>query len=142
MRDAASVHGVASVTFLESWTGSLSDAQGQRKVTREVRRLRPDVIVAPDPSASGRGTGYVNHSDRKAAGMLALSAVMPDAPTRVMFQEARGGGPRAVRGPHALPLPVEDPDTFVDAHRRDPRRWRGRLRAHVSQLSPEVDESG
>ena len=50
-RAAADVLGVKSVTFLGEVDGMLEvTLDTRRKVTREVRRLRPEVIVAPDPS--------------------------------------------------------------------------------------------
>ena len=93
MRAAADILGVSSVTFLGEVDGFLAvTPDTRRKVTREVRRLRPDVLVAPDPSRLWSGNGYINHADHKAAGELALCAVMPDAPTRVMFQELEDEG--------------------------------------------------
>jgi LmbE family N-acetylglucosaminyl deacetylase len=72
-RAAAEVLGVKSLTFLGEVDGMLEvTLDTRRKVTREVRRLRPEVIVAPDPSRLWSGTRYINHSDHKAAGMLAL----------------------------------------------------------------------
>ena len=92
-RAAAEVLGVASVTFLGETDGLLEVTPETRKlVTREVRRLRPEVLVAPDPSRLWSGQGYINHWDHKQAGLLALTAVMPDAPTRVMFQELEDEG--------------------------------------------------
>src|SRR5918999_3462930 len=47
MRAAAEILGVTSVTFLGEVDGFLEvNADTRRKVTREVRRLRPEVIVA------------------------------------------------------------------------------------------------
>ena len=82
-------------------------------MTREVRRLRPDVLVAPDPSRLWSGSSYVNHADHKAAGELALCAVMPDSPTRVMFQELEDEGLEPFEVPN-LYLSAEEADTFVD----------------------------
>lgn len=113
-RAAAGVLGVASVTFLGEVDGHLEvTLDTRRKVCREVRRLRPDVIVAPDPQRLWSGTGYINHSDHKAAGALALSAVMPDAPTRLMFPELLDEGLEPFEIP-ALWLVTLEPDTFVD----------------------------
>ena len=92
-RAAAEVLGVKSVTFLGEIDGLLEVTPATRKkVTREVRRVRPEVLVAPDPSRLWSGQGYINHWDHKQAGLLALTAVMPDAPTRVMFQELEDEG--------------------------------------------------
>ena len=103
-RDAADVLGVKSVTILGELDGMLEvTLDTRRKVCREVRRLRPDVLVAPDPSRLWSSSGYINHSDHKAAGSLALSAVMPDAPSRPMFPELPN-----------LWLSSEDVDTYVN----------------------------
>jgi LmbE family N-acetylglucosaminyl deacetylase len=113
-RAAAEVLGVKTVTFLGEVDGMLEvSLDTRRKVTREVRRLRPDVIVAPDPSRLWFGNVYINHSDHKVAGMLALSAVMPDAPTRLMFPELLDEGIEPFEVPN-LWLSSNEPDTFVD----------------------------
>jgi LmbE family N-acetylglucosaminyl deacetylase len=139
MRAAADVLGVSSVTFLGEVDGLLAvTPETRRKVTREVRRLRPDVLVAPDPSRLWSGSGYINHADHKAAGELALCAVMPDAPTRVMFQELEEEGIEPYEIPN-LYLSAEDADTFVDITDTLAVKLKA-LGEHASQLGPEVEE--
>jgi LmbE family N-acetylglucosaminyl deacetylase len=113
-RAAADTLGVKSVTFLGELDGFLTvTPETRKKVTREIRRLRPDVIVAPDPERLWSDGTYVNHWDHKQAGLLALTATMPDAPTRVMFQELEEEDlePFEVQN---LWLVSDDADTFVD----------------------------
>jgi LmbE family N-acetylglucosaminyl deacetylase len=113
-RAAADVLGVTSVTFLGEADGLLEVTPVTRKkVTREIRRLRPEVLIAPDPARLWSGQGYINHWDHKQAGLLALTAVMPDAPTRVMFQELEDEGIEPFEIPN-LWLSTNEPDTFVD----------------------------
>ncbi|MGZ8615053.1 MAG: PIG-L deacetylase family protein [Actinomycetota bacterium] len=113
-RAAADVLGVKSVTFLGEVDGLLEVTPATRKkVTREVRRLRPEVLLAPDPARLWSGQGYINHWDHKQAGLLALTVVMPDAPTRVMFQELEDEGLEPYEIPN-LWLSSNEPDTFVD----------------------------
>jgi LmbE family N-acetylglucosaminyl deacetylase len=113
-RAAASVLGVRSVTFLGEIDGMIEVTfELRRKVAREVRRLRPDVIVAPDPSRLWFGNGYINHWDHKVAGTLALCAVMPDSPTRAQFPELLDEGFEPFEVPN-LWLGANEPDTFVD----------------------------
>ncbi|HEX5936538.1 MAG TPA: PIG-L deacetylase family protein [Actinomycetota bacterium] len=139
MRAAADILGVASITFLGELDGFLEVSPAtRRKVTREVRRRRPDVIVAPDPSRLWSGSDYVNHPDHKVAGLLALSAVMPDAPTRVMFQELEDEGLEPFEVPN-LYLAAEEPDTFVDITDTLELKLKA-LAAHASQLGPDVEE--
>jgi LmbE family N-acetylglucosaminyl deacetylase len=137
-RAAAAVLGVASVTFLGEIDGMLEVNLGtRRKVTREVRRLRPEVIVAPDPSRLWSGTEYINHSDHKAAGMLALSAVMPDAPTRVMFQELEAEGIQPFEVPN-LYLSSNEADTYVDITDTIELKIEA-LKQHVSQKGSDAE---
>ena len=123
-RAAAEVLGVTSVTFLGEVDGTLEvNLDTRRKVCREVRRLRPEVIVAPDPSRLWYGHGYMNHWDHKQAGLLALTAVMPDAPTRPMFPELLDEGLEPFEVPN-LWLATADADTFIDISARSTRRSR------------------
>jgi LmbE family N-acetylglucosaminyl deacetylase len=113
-RAAAEVLGVRSVTFLGEVDGMIEVTFDlRRKVAREVRRLRPEVIVAPDPSRLWFGNGYINHWDHKVAGTLALCAVMPDAPTRAQFPELLDEGFEPYEVPN-LWLGANEPDVYVD----------------------------
>jgi LmbE family N-acetylglucosaminyl deacetylase len=135
-RAAADALGVKSVTFLGVLDGALEvNLDTRRKVCREVRRLRPEVLVAPDPSVLWRRR-YVNHSDHKAAGVLALAAVMPDAPTRLMFPELLDEGLEPYEVPN-LWLSAADPDTFVDITDTIDRKIEA-LAQHVSQDGNEA----
>ena len=113
-RAAADVLGVKSVTFLGETDGLLEVTPATRKkVTREVRRLRPEVMLAPDPARLWSGEGYINHWDHKQAGLLALTAVMPDAPTRVLFSELETEGIEPYEIPN-LWLSSDEADTYID----------------------------
>ena len=71
-RAAADVLGVKSVTFLGEIDGLLEVTSATRKkVTREVRRLRPTCSSRPTLAALVRA-GHINHWDHKQAGLLAL----------------------------------------------------------------------
>jgi len=111
---AAKVLGVKTVTFLDFPDGMLEvNLETRKAVTREVRRLRPEVVVAPDPSRLWYGRQYINHADHRAAGELALCAVMPDAPSRPQFPELLDEGLEPYEIPH-LWLATEEPDTYLD----------------------------
>ncbi len=135
---AADVLGVADVTFLEELDGMLEvNLDTRRKVCRQVRRLRPDVLVAPDPSRLWSGSAYINHTDHKAAGELALTAVMPDAPTRLMFPEQLEEGLEPFEVPN-LWLVAEAPDTYVDISETFDLKLKA-LAAHVSQGTDQAE---
>jgi LmbE family N-acetylglucosaminyl deacetylase len=111
---AADVLGVKGVTFLGFTDGALEvSLETRRAVTRVVRSVRPEVILAADPTNLWVGNRYINHSDHVAAGRLALTAVMPDAPSRPQFPELLDEGFEPFEIPN-LWLSTEDPDTYVD----------------------------
>jgi LmbE family N-acetylglucosaminyl deacetylase len=113
-RAAAEVLGVKTVTFLGQVDGMLEvTLETRRAVCAQVRRLRPHVLLAPDPSRLWSKDGYINHWDHKQAGVLALTAVMPDAPSRPMFPELLEEGLQPFEVPN-LWLGSADPDTYVD----------------------------
>ena len=105
----------------------------RKKVTREVRRLRPDVLVAPDPARLWSGQGYINHWDHKQAGLFALTAIMPDAPTRVMFQDLEVEGIEPFEIPN-LWLSSNEPDTYVDITKT--------IDVKIQALAQHVSEEG
>jgi LmbE family N-acetylglucosaminyl deacetylase len=134
MEAAAEVLGVSSLTFLGFTDGELAcDLDLRRAVTREVRRQRADVLVAPDPSRMwNKGRDYVNHPDHKAVGEVALCAVMPDAPTRVQFAELLDEGFEPFEVPN-LWLGSEEADTYVDITETIDVKLKA-LAAHASQV--------
>ena len=137
-RAAADVLGVKTVTFLGEIDGFLGvTPETRRKVTREVRRLRPDVIVAPDPSRLFFASSYVNHWDHKQAGTLAMCAIMPDAPSRPQFPELLDEGLEPFEVPN-LWLATEEPDTFVDITKTMDLKLEA-LHAHESQGVEDAD---
>jgi LmbE family N-acetylglucosaminyl deacetylase len=137
-RAAADVLGVKTVTFLGEVDGHLEvNADTRRSVCREVRRLRPDVMVAPDPSRLWSGDRYVNHWDHKQAGVLALTAVMPDAPSRPMFPELLDEGFEPFEVP-SLWLASESADTYVDISATIDTKLAA-LAEHVSQHTEDAE---
>jgi LmbE family N-acetylglucosaminyl deacetylase len=133
-RAAAEVLGVSSVTFLGYLDGMIDVTFDLRRdVARVVRRLRPEVILAPDPSRLWYGSGYINHWDHKVAGTLALCAVMPDAPTRAQFPELLDEGLEPFEVPN-LWLSADDPDTYVDISQT--------IDTKVEALAQHVSEDG
>ena len=54
-----------------------------------VRRLRPEVVLCPDPTAVFFGQEYFNHRDHRVTGWAALDAVAPAASLPHYFPECR-----------------------------------------------------
>ena len=138
-RAAAEILGVRSLSFLGYRDGELEvNLDTRRDVCRVVRRVRPEVIVAPDPSQLWFKRRYINHWDHKQAGLLALCAVMPDAPSRPQFPELLDEGFEPFEVPN-LWLSSEDADTFVDISKTFETKLEA-LGKHASQGVQDAEE--
>lgn len=77
---AAAVLGLASVEHLGYPDGEIdNDAPLRERLVEVVRRLRPDAVVAPDPTAIFFGDSYVNHRDHRQLGWAVLDSLVPAA---------------------------------------------------------------
>ena len=136
LRAACDVLGVKDCVFLGYPDGGLEVTLDVRKaITKEVRRLRPDVLVAPDPVRYWDDERrYVNHPDHRAVGMACLAVVNPDAPTRPQFPELLDEGFEPFEIP-GLWMPTFDAgaDTFVDITETIEVKIEA-LRCHKSQI--------
>jgi len=80
MEEAGRVLGLAGRDQLDIADGDLANTPETRGgIVAVVRRVRPDVVVCPDPTAVFFGDTYFNHSDHRTAGWATLDAVSPAA---------------------------------------------------------------
>lgn len=85
---AARVIGVKEVIFLREPDGMLMPTLDLRKkLVREIRRFRPEVVVCGDPTIVWSGDSYINHPDHRAAATAALDATFPAAGQPNLFEE-------------------------------------------------------
>lgn len=92
-RAAAAVVGVQEVIFLREPDGALVNTLDvRRKLVREIRRFRPEVVVCGDPTVWFVDSTYINHPDHRAAASAALEAVFPAAGQPHLFQELEAEG--------------------------------------------------
>jgi LmbE family N-acetylglucosaminyl deacetylase len=85
-RAAAAVIGYDEVVFLHQPDGALvNDLALRHMLVAEIRRFRPDAVLATDPETLFHGDGGVNHTDHRAAGMAAVDAVYPAARNPMAF---------------------------------------------------------
>ncbi len=108
---AAKVLGLAGQELLGYPDGELADTPGFRAaLVAVVRRLRPDTVLCPDPTAVVFGQEYFNHRDHRITGMAVLDAVAPAAALPLYFPET---GPAHQVGTVLLSGTL-DPDVWVD----------------------------
>jgi LmbE family N-acetylglucosaminyl deacetylase len=130
---AAATVGVSDVTFLGYPDGRLvSSIELRRDISRVIRRVRPDRVVAPSPDRNWERI-YASHPDHLAAGDATVSAVYPDSRNPFAHPEllAEGYEPHTV-GQLWL-MAASTRNRFVDVTDTFDKKIAA-LRCHVSQL--------
>jgi LmbE family N-acetylglucosaminyl deacetylase len=90
---AGAITGVTDVVFLREPDGLLQATLDLRKkLVREIRRFRPEVVITGDPTVVWAGDDYINHPDHRAAGLAALDAIFPAAGQPNLFEELADEG--------------------------------------------------
>lgn len=132
---AAAAHlGLAGHHTLGHPDGELEDDTHLRaELVTLVRRLRPEVVVCPDPLAVFFGQDYFNHRDHRVVGWAALHAVAPAAALPLYYPDA--GPAHQVRT--AYLSGTFEPDVWVDVTATLEAKVEALL-CHASQL----DEPG
>jgi LmbE family N-acetylglucosaminyl deacetylase len=113
--EAAAVLGVKEVVFLREPDGMLENTIGLRKrLVREIRRFRPEVVLTNDPTVVWARENYINHPDHRAAGTAAIDAVFPAAGQPHLFEELAEEGLRAHKVRKVYVTSFGQGDTFVN----------------------------
>jgi LmbE family N-acetylglucosaminyl deacetylase len=86
--EAARIAGASEVIFLREPDGLLQATLELRKrLVREIRRFKPEVVMTGDPTIVWAGSDYINHPDHRAAALAALDATFPAAGQPNLFEE-------------------------------------------------------
>jgi LmbE family N-acetylglucosaminyl deacetylase len=89
VQEAAKALGLSGTEQLGRPDGEIeNDLATREAIVASIRRLRPSVVLAPDPTATFFGSLYVNHRDHREAGWAVLDAVAPAAGMPHYFPEA------------------------------------------------------
>ncbi len=85
---AAETVGVKEVVFLREPDGMLQPTlELRKKLVREIRRFKPEIVICGDPTIVWAGDTYINHPDHRAAAAAALDATFPAAGQPNLFEE-------------------------------------------------------
>lgn len=134
-REAARVAGVAEIIFLREPDGMLqATLELRKKLVREIRRFKPEVILTGDPSVIIAGPDYLNHPDHRAASLAAVEAAFPAAGQPNLFEELEEEGLSAHK-PRKVYINVWDnqADVFINIEDSIDTKIEA-LRAHRSQM--------
>lgn len=109
--EAAAVIGLSGQECLGYPDGDLVDEPSFREaLVAAVRRIRPDTVLCPDPTAVFFGQEYFNHRDHRITGWAVLDAIAPAAALPLYFPKA---GP-AHQVATVLLSGALEPDVWVD----------------------------
>jgi LmbE family N-acetylglucosaminyl deacetylase len=85
---AAEVVGVKEVIFLREPDGAVENTMSLRKrLVREIRRYKPEVVICGDPTTLFVNGSYINHPDHRAVAWAAIDAIFPAAGQPHLFEE-------------------------------------------------------
>lgn len=114
---AAAAIGVHNVVYLREPDGMLEATLHLRKrLVREIRKFKPDVVITGDPQALWMGDGYINHPDHRAAALAAVDAVFPAAGMPTLFKELEEEGltPHKTYKVYVLAFGSDKAETFIN----------------------------
>lgn len=127
---ATAALGVAGHHLLGHPDGEVENtAELRGELVALVRRLRPQVVVCPDPTAAFFGSSYFNHRDHRQVGWATLDAVAPAAASPHYFPQA--GPPHQVEAVYLSG--TLQPDLWVEITGTIEAKARALL-CHESQL--------
>ncbi len=131
---AAATIGVKEVIFIREPDGMLQPTLSLRKkLVREIRRFKPEIVVCDDPTVVWVDDTYINHPDHRAAGTAALDAIFPAAGQPNLFQELEDEGITAHKPRKVYVIGWMESDLYVNIASTIDLKIKA-LRAHKSQM--------
>jgi LmbE family N-acetylglucosaminyl deacetylase len=131
---AANVVGVKEVVFLREPDGLLENTIKLRKrLVREIRRYKPEVVVTGDPTIVLAGGNRINHPDHRAAAGAAIDAIFPAVGQPNLFEDLAEEGLTAHKVRKVYIVNWGDGDTFVNITATIDLKIKA-LKKHVSQM--------
>ncbi len=133
-RAAAEIAGAEEIIFLGEPDGLLQPTiELRKKIVRQIRRYRPEVVICGDPTVVWSGDRYINHPDHRAAATAALDATFPAAGQPNLFQELEEEGLKAHKVRKVYVTGWGTTDLFVNIEDTIDIKIAA-LRAHKSQM--------
>jgi len=133
-RAAAEIVGAQEVVFLREPDGMLQPTLDLRKkLVREIRRFKPEVVMCGDPTVVWAGDDYINHPDHRAAATAALDATFPAAGQPNLFEDLAAEGLTAHKPRKVYVSGWDYADVYVNIDETIEIKIAA-LRAHKSQM--------
>jgi LmbE family N-acetylglucosaminyl deacetylase len=133
-RAAADVLGVGEIVHLGYPDGYLTPSLDLRRdIVRQIRRFRPELVIAQNWQRRDDGNPFIAHPDHLATGEATLAAVYPAARDRLNFPELLDEGLEPWKVRQVLVTGVERPNLWLDVSATFELGLQA-LRCHVSQF--------
>jgi LmbE family N-acetylglucosaminyl deacetylase len=133
-RAAADVLGVAEIVHLDYSDGYLEPTLDLRRdIVRQLRRFRPELVIAQNPLRRMDGNPFIGHPDHLATGEATLSAVYPAARDRLNFPELLEEGLEPWKVRQVLVTGAEHSNLWIDVGAHLDTALAA-LRCHSSQI--------
>lgn len=133
-RAAAALLGAQEVVFLREPDGMLQATLELRKrLVREIRRFKPEVVISGDPTIVWAGNDYINHPDHRAAALAAIDATFPAAGQPNLFEDLERDGITAHKPRKVYVTSWDTADLYVNIEETIDLKVAS-LRAHISQM--------
>jgi LmbE family N-acetylglucosaminyl deacetylase len=138
--NSGKILGLKNVFFLKHEdTELVADLTLKKEITYYIRKLKPEIVIALNPTFIFSPSGYINHTDHRAAGLATIDAVFPMARDRLTFpeHERQGLSPHKVKN---LYLPTfEKPTEVIDISKTIDIKLKA-LGSHKSQIDKKALE--
>lgn len=132
-RAAADVLGVNEITFLGYANGTLEvTEQLRRDIVRQIRRHKPQLILAMDPRRAFDTPIEISHREHLNAGEATLAAAFPEAGTSRMYPELADEGLSPHRVDDIWIATAEGANRYIDTTDVIEQKIRA-FQCHVSQ---------
>ncbi len=134
-RDAAKIVGAEEIIFLNEPDGLLEPTiELRKKLVREIRRFKPEVVICGDPTVILTSDSAINHPDHRAAATAVIDAVFPAAGQPNLFEEIEQDEGFLAHKPRKVYISSwQNSDTFVNIETTFDIKLAS-LRAHKSQM--------
>jgi LmbE family N-acetylglucosaminyl deacetylase len=131
---AAKVVGVENVIFLREPDGMVENTLALRKrLVRELRRFKPEVVFSDDPTLMFTPQARINHPDHRAVGCATVDAIFPAVGQPHFFEELAAEGLTAHKVRKVYVMSRGQGETFINITDTIDLKLQA-LKAHVSQV--------
>lgn len=134
-KNAADIIGASEIIFIQEKDGMVQPSMELRKkLVREIRRFKPEVVLCGDPTSVLPSDNYINHPDHRATATAAIDAVFPASGQPNLFEDIENSEGFLAHKPRKVYINTwSNNNTFVNIEETFDLKIKA-LMAHKSQM--------